>query len=412
MKVSQIAEFLNGVLQETEGQTVVANEDLSNVVTIGKTIFDVMSVDNYVKKLVNHIGRIKFVDRKYNRVAPNVMKDGWTYGSILEKIDADLPDMVENESWKLQHGETYNQDTFYAPKNVRAKFFNDRTTFEVDISYTDRQVRESFSSAQQLNGFISMIETKIDNRFAVAYDDLTMRLINNFNIATMYNAFSSLLNDTTHQFEFTSSLYTGKRAINLLAKYKAKYPTDAHISALTPETAIDDKEFLRFAAKQILMYSDRLERNSRLFNIEGRERFTPKDRQHLVLLSEFEQSARVYLYSDTFHENYTKLPTAETVLYWQGTGLDYEFEDTSKIHITSNQLFDDQGEIVPSAGVEVIVPYIIGCCFDDEALGINNEENRIPAHRNEKAEFTNFFYKSDAQFFNDYAENFIVFFMA
>ena len=405
MKVEQVYSILNNIVNESLGQTIILNEDLSNVVDVGKAIEGALDVDKYVRKLVNHIGRVIFVNRLYKPKAPDIMMDGWEYGSIVEKIDSDMPESVKNDTWDLQNGTTYNQDTFVAPKNVRAKFFNQMVTYEVDISYTDKQVKQSFSNATQLNAFFSMIETKIKNRFSLDYRNLTMRTINNFIGATIYKDFNAQLSQETHEFDFGTR--SGVRAINLLGLYKE---TVNPASELDAETCMYDLDFLKFASRQIALTSDRMEDISTLFNIGGRQRFTPKDRQKLVLLSEFAKSADVYLQSDTFHEEYTKLPQAETVIYWQGTGTDYDFDSTSGIHITSSNFTADGTTFQPS--VEIKVSGIIGCIFDRDALGVWNVENRVPAHYNAKGEFTNFFYKSEARYFNDYDENFVVFFVA
>ena len=142
MKVTQLFTLINNVTKEILGGTAIVNEDLSNVVDTGKAIFDQTSVDNYVKKLVNHIGKVVFVNRAYAGGVPSVLMDSWEYGSILEKISADLPEAHENESWKLNDGQSYDQDVFYQPK-VEATFFNSRVTFEIPMSFTERQVKGS-----------------------------------------------------------------------------------------------------------------------------------------------------------------------------------------------------------------------------------------------------------------------------
>lgn len=408
MKVKQVYEILNSIAKETLGETAVVNEDLTNVVDIGTAILSTGDncVDNYVKKLVNHIGKVIFVDRSYRGKAPNVLMDGWEYGSILEKIDCDMPSSVENKSWELTDGTTYNQDTFNSPTNVRAKFFNSRTTFEVDMSYTEMQVRESFTNASQLNAFFSMIETKIRNRFTMDYTNLIMRTINNFSMATVYSEFSDKYQSATKDFNFGNN--SGVRAINLLGLYKEKVDSTSN---LTAETCLTDLEFLKFAAKQIALTSERMECMSTLFNIGGKQRFTPKEKQHLVLLSEFSKSVDVYLQSTVFHNEYVKLPNSETVVFWQGSGTDFNYDSTSALHITTKNLVDKEGAAVSNA-VEMKMSGVLGCIFDYEALGVCNKDNRVPSHFNAKGEFTNFFYKSDAQYFNDYDENFVLFFVA
>ena len=152
MKVIQLHTLVNAVTQEILGETGVVAEDLSNVVDIGKTIIDSDNVDNYVKKLVNHIGKVVFVNRLYTGGVPSVLMDSWEYGSILEKISADLPEATINETWALEDKKDYSPDVFYKP-SVSAKFFNSKVTFEIPMSFTEIQVKESFSSKEQLNGF-------------------------------------------------------------------------------------------------------------------------------------------------------------------------------------------------------------------------------------------------------------------
>ena len=135
MKVNQIYELMNSVTGEVLGEEAVVNEDLSNVVDIGTALFNASAIDAYVKSLVNHIGKVIFVNRPYSGSVPSVLMDGWEFGSVLEKISADIPEATENESWELENGASYEQDIFYKP-SVTAKFFNSKVTFEIPMSFT------------------------------------------------------------------------------------------------------------------------------------------------------------------------------------------------------------------------------------------------------------------------------------
>lgn len=375
MKITQLYELVNTVSQEVLGETELVQEDLGNIVDLGKTIIDTDNVDNYVKKLVNHIGKVIFVNRLYAGGVPSVLMDSWEYGSVLEKITADLPVAQENESWKLTDGETYNQDVFYQPK-VSAKFFNSKVTFEIPMSFTERQVKESFSSAAQLNGFISMLQTSIENAMTIKLDALIMRTINNMIGET-------LVGDTT-----------GVRAVDLLAKFNTEYTKE-----LTQEQALKDPDFVRYASYVIGLYVDRLSKISTLFNAGGKERFTPKDLLHVVLLSEFEKASSTFLQSETFNKDLVALPNHETVPYWQGSGETYAFADTSAINVklASGTVHEQTG--------------IIGVMFDRDALGVTNLDRRVTTNYNAKAEFYNNFYKFDAGYYNDLNENFVVFYL-
>ena len=382
MQVNQIYEIVNDTVRETLGDTAVLNEDLSNVVDIGDAVFDANAFDKYVRSLVNHIGRVIFVNRTYSGGAPSVLMDGWQYGSILQKISSEMPEATENESWELIDGTSYDPNIFRKPVAIQ-KFFNKKTTFEIDRSITEKQVKQSFSSAEQLNGFLSMLFNEVEKALTVMTDNLIMRTINSFTGETMYNAFN------TADYSETSI-----RAVNLLKQYNEIYG-----ETLTADKAITSPEFIRYAAYVMGIYKDRMSRMSKLFNIGSMQRFTPENMLHFVTLSDFTRAADVFLQSGTFHNDFVRLPKSETVPYWQGSGTDYSFDSISSINVTTPN------------GHTVNVSGILGVMFDRDALGVANFERRITTNYNPKAEFTNYFYKQDAQYFNDLNENFVTFFI-
>ena len=376
MEIKQVYQFVNDAASEVIGDTAVVEEDLSNVVDIGTAIFNASAFDAYVKSLVNHIGKVIFVNRPYRGSAPSVLMDAWEYGSVVEKIHSEMPDAVENESWDLVDGQSYDPHVFHQPV-AEAKFFNKMTTFEIEASITERQVKQSFSSATQLNAFISMIFNEIEKALTVRTDALIMRTINNMIAETAKDA-------------------NANRAVNLLSKYNLQYG-----QSLTADKAIVNPDFIRYAAYQIALYTDRLTRMSTLFNVGGKQRFTPKDLQHIVMLSEFRAAADVFLQSGTFHDEYTKLVNAETVPFWQGSGTDYAFASTGAINAKP-----------ASGGDAQSITGVLCCIFDRDALGVMNNNQRVTTQWNAKAEFTNYFYKKDARYFNDLNENFVYFYVA
>lgn len=384
MEVKQIYQIMNTVTGEILGDSVVVNEDLSNIVDVGTAIFNASAIDNYVKSLVNHIGKVIFVNRPYSGNVPSVLMDGWEYGSVLEKIHAELPDATENESWELTDGQSYDPNVFYKP-TVSAKFFNKRVTFEIPMSFTERQVKESFSNAEQLNGFLSMLYNAVDKSMTVKVDALVMRTINNMIGETLVA-------------DFTGGEYgagSGVKAVNLLYLYNQRYGT-----TLTQTNAITEPDFIRFASYEMGVYMSRMSKISTLFNIGGKDRFTPADMLHVVMLADFKKAANVFLQSDVFHDSFTELPNADVVPYWQGSGTGYGFEDISAIKINT------------ASGATVNAGGILGVMFDRDALGVTNLDRRVTTNYNPKAEFYNNWYKFDAGYFNDTNENFVVFFVA
>lgn len=389
MKVTQLFELVNIATKETLGTETVVNEDLTNIVDIGKEIINTDNVDNYVKKLVNHIGKVVFVNRAYKGGVPSVFMDSWEYGSILEKISADLPQATENETWELENGKDYSPDVFYKP-SVSAKFFNSLVTFEIPLSFTEKQVKESFSSKEQLNGFISMLQTSVENAITIKFDSLIMRTINNMIAETLANDLDA---DKDGVLNFANGTL---RAVNLLQGFNAN-----RTEKLTVANAFSNADFIKYATYQIGLVSERMARMSTLFNVGGKERFTPKDYQRIVMLSDFLASSEIYLLADTQNADKAKLPqNIDTVPYWQGSGKAYSYDDVSRINVKT------------ASGQTVNVTGVIGCIFDKDALGVTNLDRRVTTNYNPKAEFYTNFYKFDAGFFNDLNENFVVFYIA
>lgn len=393
MKVTQLYALINSVTKEAMGETIVVNEDLSNVVDLGKAVMDQANgLDNYVRKLVDHIGKVVFVNRAYSGGVPSVLMDSWEFGSVLEKISTDIPEASENDSWNLVDGQEYSQDTFYQPK-VEAKFFNSKVTFEIKLSFTEKQVKSAFSSAEQLNGFISMLVQSVENSMTVKTDALIMRAINNMIAETLV----SELGTGAVGSKVIDWSKSGVRAVNLLALFN-----EGRTDKLTPAAAIIDPDFVRFATYQIALVSDRMSKISVLFNSGKKQRFTPDDMKRVVLLSDFAKASDILLLSDTRNPDRITLPTHDSVPYWQGSGTDYGLASTGIIDVKT------------ASGETVKVPAtasVIGVVFDRDAVGVANLDRRVTTAYNARAEFYTNFYKMDAGYYNDLSENFVVFFI-
>ena len=393
MRVEQIYQIVNDITTEMLGDSALVKEDLSNIVDVGESVSNLgtTAFENYTRSLIDHIGRLVFVNRPYTGSAPSVLMDAWEYGSILEKIQAEMPEAQQNDSWELTDNYVYEQDRFKKPI-VSAKFFNSLTTFETQMSFAERQVKSAFDSVSQLNAFFSMIDTAIYNGQTVKTDGLIMRVIN--------NAIANTIND---EFAGGSGYDAGSgvRAVNLLYLYN-----QAHSGATLADlgTAMTSPEFIRFAAYTMSLYQDRMRKLSNLFNIGGKSRFTPSDRLHFIMLNDFAKAADIYNQSDTFHEQFTRLPNAETVPYWQGSGTDYDIDSISSINVSAS--------VEGGNSVDVAATGIIGVMFDRDALGVCNQDRRVTTHYNARAEFFNNWYKVDAQYFNDFNENCVVFYAA
>lgn len=384
MNVNQIYSILNDVMLEVTGQNVadegdpavyILQEDLSNIVDMGKLVFDNQNwKDNYVKAMIDRIGREVFVDRTYEGYAPRVLRDAWEYGSIMSKTRCKIFDAKANPSWNLQAGQTVNQFEFNPP-DVTQKFYNSKTAWQIDCSFTDVQLRESFTSAAAMNRFISMIENRINTSMTIYIDSLIMRTINNF---------------------MAEKLYANNGIVDVLAEFNA-----TQASSITADEAVSNKEFYRYLAYRTDLDIERFRAPSANFNIDddANVTFTPREYAHFVLLSNFASGMKVYLQSDTYHDNLVTLGDFETVPFWQAQGDAYQLATTSRIDV---KLASDNTHTINRN-------YIIGILFDRDALGVLNDNRRVTTSYNANGEYWNNFYKVDTSYFNDLAENAIIY---
>lgn len=378
MQVAQIKDLVNNSLKEIDGESELLKEDLSNVVDVGNEVFNLDAVDNFVHKLIDRIGMTVFNNKVYQGSAPSILMTNWEFGSVLEKVDAEPIDAEENDSWKLQDGQSYDPNIFYQPK-VSVKFFNSKTTFDIPLSFTQEQVKSAFNTPAELNGFLSMLQNTVTNSMTINLDNLIMRTINNMT--------ANVINTKA-----------GLQVVNLLDGYNKTTG-----KTLTADKVLTDKDFIRYANLVINTYRSRISKVSTLFNAGAKKRFTSPSDQHLIILSDLASASRVYLESDTYHDNNVQLQDYETVPYWQGSGKTYDFNSISSIDVAIKD---------GSATKEIKQAGILGVLFDTQAVGVSCQNQRVTTNFNPKAEFYTNFTKYDASYYNDLNENFVVFMVA
>lgn len=396
MKIEQVYELVNNSTKEILGETDIVNQDLSNIVDIGNKIISTDNIDNYVKSLVNHIGKVIFINRHYSGNVPTLLMDNWEFGSILEKIDCELPEAKENKSWELVDGQDYSPNVFYKP-SVSAKFFNSKVTFEVDMSFTDKQVKESFSNSEQLNAFYSMLYNAVERSMTVKIDSLISSTINNA-VAQVVNHNAPDVNDNNY-----GNATSYPQFVNLLKIYNDTYST-----SLTSVTCMKDKDFLKWCGVMFATTQKRLSKMSTLFNCGGKPRFTPENDLISIFQSDFILSVKSNLMADIFNKDdisFAKI--TDTVPYWQGSGDDYSLSKCQKIDVTIK--VDNNGVTTTK---NIVFNGLVGVMFDKNAMGVTNLDRRVTTNHNPKGEFWNNFYKFDCGYFNDLDENIVIFFIA
>lgn len=388
MKVNQISGLLNSVFGEVLGDTGLISEDLSNLVSAGTVITSSTdfgdNFDNYAKAIVDKVGKTIFADRVYRAKDLGIWRDYFEYGSVLEKIRVDVGEYEDNCEWDLTKmgttGLDYNENIQnhieelfkFVPANVQAKYFNLKTTFKTVISITRKQLKSAFDSASSMARFIGMIENRILSKMEIAKEELQRRAIGNF---------------------IGTKLATNSEVVDLKAAFEAA--GGAVITSLS--AALQNPDFLRFAAKRITMDREFMTQPSKIYNDGQFYSHTPVEDSRLIVLSDLDAGLKFNLYGDTYNEEFVKLNNYVTIPFWQGTGTDMSIADRSALKITT------------SGGSKVDKSGIIGVLFDRDGIMACNEDPEVRSQYNADGNFTNFFYCYDASFYNDFDENGIIY---
>ena len=390
MKVTDASSIVNALYQEMTGSTDITTVDASNIVDIGKTLQKVTSVDAIYKSIADKVGKVVVKNKLYTGKFPNLLRDGWEFGSIMETLRVKPYTAVKDPSYNPSNGSYPLTD--YQAGGVVAKYFTDHDNFEFVYWKPTDQLWSAFNSMDEMVRFLGAIEVAVANSLTVRLQGLAKTAINNMIAQTVHTDFPN-----TSTEGYSANSYA--RSINVLKLYN-----DATGSSLTVENCRQSAEFLKFFVKLVMNTYDRLQDMSKIFNIDGEDTFTKAEDIDLVILSTVANDIKVNMQSDVYHKDLVSLPNYETVPYWQASGTAYDESTIGEIKVTI-KTGDDT-----TATIEL--PGILGVMFDKNAIGINCEKRKTTTFYHPDLDQTKFFDKYFAQYYNDFSENFVVFYVA
>lgn len=376
MNVKQVYAILNDVAKSALGNKAINIQSTADIVSLGNEVLNSSSTtDKFLGVLVDRIGRTIVSTRSYSADVKALINDSFTFGAILQKIYVAPIDAEENSNWKQTVGTSIDQYVIKKPE-VKQKLFNKISTWEVDVTIPDNTLRSAFTNEVEMATFIDAVFNAVRNSMEMYMEGLA-----NLTYAT---AIAMRIVDT--------KLNHGITAVDLLTAYNTMAGT-----SLTAEKALHSTDFVKYATRVINLTIKHMGSMSTRYNSEGYARFTPVDRMRVLMLADFETSVATYLQADTFHDEYLAIPAHQTVNYWIGNGKNVDFADTSKISIKT------------PTGYTVTQGNIVCMLADEESIGITHDNQRQRSVRNEKGEYTNYFFKADMGYFFDPSENLVVF---
>ena len=382
MTVNQIYSLMNDLAQQAWGEDCIAVQDLTGLISLGnKTLSSSTDIDKFLKVLVDRIGRtvIRNLDLTINY--PNIVRDGFEFGAVLQKISVQPLGYEAATQWDV--GEvSYTPDQFRIRKaNVTQALFSDVNTWMVMVTIPDVQFKSAFTSAEAMGAFVEAIINSLTESMTMALNNANRMCVNNF---------------------IGEKINSGQNLVHLLTEYNAIAPTP-----ITDTVAIYDPGFLKFMGKRISDYIRYLNEPSVRFNEDHLVRRTARDNMHVFLIDEVASAFSTYLESDTFnYELLDRLPLYQPVVSWQasfaddGNGAPKDMPDFA----TSSTI-----NIKTTSGDSINQDYVVCCLADREALGTTIYDLNTATDRNNMDRYTNYSESATIGYFNDLSENGIVF---
>lgn len=394
MKTNQTYALLNTMTDQIVGAENITVIDTASFVSFGRTVLaSDNNKDSCYQMLADRIGRVIELYEELERHDLVEKMDVMQFGAVLQVIEVmSIGRADKNLSWI--YGSTSDvieqQDPYNTVKSDKTallvQYFSKRATWEIDKVIYDIQMNDAFTNETQFSAFVEMIFSDMRNAMVQAQNDLQH--------GTISTAIASAIHAGTKE---ETSVPTMAR--NLLHEYNTL--TNA---GLTVATALINKEFLRYCAKEILLVTKKMKDPSIFYNELGAEKWHKNP--SVRVLSNYITASDAYLSADTYHKDLVALPGYEEVNYWQARGKNDDFETVSKVHI---QVHEGDAD---TTGTEVEQGGVIAYVCDPRRQGYMFDNIRTKSIYNPASECTTYFHKADQGFMINRARCGVVFYIA
>lgn len=357
----QAASQMSGVKFTLSDGTVISNTDIAalesfDVVDVGSAVVDGNgdvirgTAETFLQTAISLIARMEIESRAYKGNMRNLMVRDSEWGGFLERVYYDLGDIIDDPKWNLMENykngkKSYGQEEngFY-PAKATAKIFQEGKPLLTPISLPTDQLKEACRSWDDMQAFLTGIQTMIRNTIELGLQSLRHMLA---------------------QDAAAVSIGATGTAINLLTRYIADTG-----NTLAADDALTDADFLTYAMQTIAETRDNMKTFNSVFNDGTAPTFTDDEYSELTLLNKFDKACRFRVKASTFNKDDLAIGKYETTTAWQGFNAgdkakDFDFASVSKIMIAA-----DANNKLGLGTSAVTYSGVVGLLFDRYALGI------------------------------------------
>ena len=386
MTFEQSASFLTALYQEATGQQptlqIMTPADFT---TVGTTLLQ-MGYDPIIGAISQVLSKTIFSIRPYAQKFKDINVDEQKWGAITRKINF-IDNALDTADERLTLTDGLSVDPFIVkkPKILQTNFYG-ATQYQDHVTIFKDQLDSALKDAAQFGEFMSGVLSNISDKFAQIKEAEARQILDNM-ILTKYSV------DTSN-------------AINVLQEYYNE--TGVTLTAATMFDVTNYTAFSRWLAGYMATLMEKMSERSLKYhmNITGKEimRHTePRFMRKYIsanVANHIDAAVASNLYNE---ERVTKvLDGAERVSFWQNIDVPYSVQGIPTYLNTTTGNVD-------VAGSSVLVENVIGCLFDEEALGMTTLSTwSAPSPFNPAGGYHNIYWHFTQKTWNDFTENFVL----
>lgn len=377
------AEVLNTIVKNATGQSDLTGVNALNFISVANTAATI-PVDPLLSALTTTLSKTIFSIRPYSRKFKGIFHDNVKFGNHTRKINIADSDWQKDERYDLTDGAAVDMYKVKKPAILQMNYYG-QNIVERQVTIFRDQLNVALSSEEEFQRFITMVMTNASDQIEQAHESCARMTVANFMAAKI-------------------SGYKDATVINLLTEYNTL--TGGSLKAADVYKPDNFVPFVKWAFARIKNISDMMTERTQMFheNVTGKEisRHTPYSKQKMYMNAQFMNEVSTMVLADVFHDDRYKLIDYERVGYWQNP------KEPTAIHIANTARTAANGSL--NSGEESDVTGVIGCLFDEEALGVTTfNEWSAPTPFNAKGGYTNIFWHFNDRYYNDFTENGVVF---
>lgn len=382
--------LINAVAKQATGRNNLTATDTSSFVSVGETLLRT-GVENTLKALSTVFAYTYFSNEKYTGKLAAVEQTSGQWGAITREITALTQDAEASQDWntdvnqnQLDNGNSVDMYKINKPKVLELKFYGTKVLQRHITRFRD-QIAQAFTSEAEFMRFYEAV--MIEFRNDIETDRESGRR------ATMLNymaGLSSMGEEVDLTAEFNTKNGTKYTRNQLLTTYK--------------------KDFMAFAIARIKLDSEKLTERSAKYHANIKDynpimRFTRKENQRLLMLSEFWIDSTTQVLPWVFDDKELQIENKELVNWWQSA------DEPSAIQITPSILDVSTGN-AKQAETEVNLPYVLGVLYDRRAMGVQYQFDYADTTPfNSAGGYWNMYVHSRKNYWNNYTHNGILYVM-